>query len=416
MIGVIGINHKSAPISVREKFAFTQEQIIDFTTQIANNEHFEGCVVLSTCNRSEFYYEGSAAINGAAPQELTRLLKQYKEIDSDISDCFYSYGETDTVQHLFRVICGFDSLALGEYQIVGQVKEAFRISDEAQTAGKSLTRLFHKAFETSKRVRTETEMNKGAASVSYAAVELAGKTFKDLSQKKILLVGAGETSELVIQHLRKRVCENLTIVNRTLERAQNLAARYEGKVKPFDQLEEAVTEADIVLTSTGSQVALITEEMATRVMKMRNGRPLFFVDLSVPRNVATEVEEIENITVKDVDDLQAVVAETFERRKSQIDTGQRIINEFATDFANWRNSQRLSPTLKAIQQEFFDIQREEVKGFKKFTRNDENPDLDKFGERIAQKYAHLLARNIRELTQNGQDEESLKLVQQLFQL
>lgn len=416
MIGVIGINHKSAPIAIREKFAFTKEQIEDFTQKISEHAYFEGCVVLSTCNRSEIYFESNAQINGAGGRELIGLLKDYKNIETDITQHFYLHNETETVHHLFHVICGFDSLALGEYQIVGQVKEAFRISDEKKTAGKGLTRLFQKSFETSKRVRTETEMNKGAASVSYAAVELAGKTFKDLQHKKILLVGAGETSELVIQHLRKRVCEDLTIVNRTLARAETLAARYNGKVRPLAELEQALVEADIILTSTGSQQALVTKEMVERVMVERNNKSLFFVDLSVPRNVEVAVENIPHVTVNDVDDLQAVVAETFERRKSQIDNGKRIIANFEKEFSEWRNAQRLSPTLQAIHQEFLAIQKDEVKGFKKFTGNTGNPDLDKFGERIAQKYAHVLARNIRELTQNGKDEETLKLVNQLFQL
>jgi glutamyl-tRNA reductase len=314
-------------------------------------------------------------------------------------------------------VCGYDSLALGEYQIVGQVKEAYRIADEQKTLSKVLSRLFHKAFETSKKVRTTTEMNRGAASVSYAAVELANRTFCDLKSKRILLVGAGQTSELVVQNLKKRGCTDLRIVNRTFERAQNLAERYNGLAIDMALLQTAVAESDIVITSTGSQVALITETMVADIMAQRADLPLFFVDLSVPRNVDDRVAKIANVSVHDVDALQAVVAETFERRHSQLETGRAIINEFVVDFLSWLNTQKLQPTIKLLHDNFAEVQKAEIESFRKFNQNAaSDDDLERFGERIAQQYVNHLIRNVRELTQNGQNEAYLGMLNQLFLL
>ena len=417
MLGVIGINHKSAPVSIREKFAFTREQIEEFS-ELALTHGFAGIIVLSTCNRSELYFDSKIHLNGSAPIVLRNLLFSYKGIQSEASQYFFTHVEQAVVNHLFQVICGYDSLALGEYQIVSQVKSAYTISQEIQSAGKLLTRLFHKAFETSKKVRTTTEMNRGAASVSYAAVELASRVFGKLNEKRILLVGAGETSELVLLNLRKRVNNpNITIVNRTLARAQDLAHHHQGLVRPWNELSAAVADADIVLTSTGSQVALIDRAMLEPIMAERGEmRPLLLVDLSVPRNVADNAAELQGVTVHDVDDLQAVVAENYERRKAQLESGIEIIERQAKEFSEWLDSQKLSPTLQAIQRGFMDFQKTELQGFKKFAGIDTNDELDRFGERISQKYFQLLARNIREVSQNGRDAEVMKVVQRLFEI
>jgi glutamyl-tRNA reductase len=345
MIGLFGLNHKSAPIEIREKFVFCEEDIRRFVPQL-KAKGILGAVVLSTCNRTEIYFELKDSCHYSDFDIIGNTLINYRKVASEVKVHFYQMKNEDAVRHLFRVVSGLDSMALGEYQIVGQIKEAFNISQHNQFCSSVLFKLFNDALKTGKEIRTNTALNKGAVSISYAGVELAGRKLRNLSSHAVLLVGAGQTSELTLLNLIKKECTLFTVVNRTQEKACELAEKYQCKVANFDQLGDLLLTNDIVITSTASKKPLFTDEMVRTAMAERNNQPLLFIDLSVPRNVATEVGEIENVHVYDIDALNEVIEDNLGRRKGEISHAELIIDESVSEFSKWHSIQVLVPTFQ----------------------------------------------------------------------
>jgi len=342
MIGLFGLNHKSAPIEIREKFVFCEEDIKRFVPQL-KAKGILGAIVVSTCNRTEIYFE--LKDNKTADFDLIgNTLIEYRKVSTEVKSHFYQMKNDDAVKHLFRVVSGLDSMALGEYQIVGQIKDAFNISQSLQHCSSVLYKLFNEALKTGKEIRTNTALNKGAVSISYVGVELAGRKLQNLCSHPVLVVGAGQTSELTMLNLLKKDCNQFTVVNRTQEKACELAEKYQCKVANFDQLEELLVSNDIVISSTASKKPLFTEDMVRKAMVERNNEPLFFIDLSVPRNVDVAVSEIENVHVYDIDALHDVIEDNLERRKGEITHAELIIEESVAEFSQWHAIQVLVPT------------------------------------------------------------------------
>ncbi len=413
MIELLGLNHKSAPIEVREKFVFCEEDIKNFVP-LLKEKGISGAIVLSTCNRTEIYIDYKTDSGFAGFDIFEETLFNYRKVDKSLCGHFYRKSHSEVARHLFHVVSGLDSMALGEYQIVGQVKDAFSICEKNDLISPVLIRLFNKAFETGKRVRTETNINKGAVSISYAAVDLASKKLHNLKTQPVLLIGAGQTSELTIQNLIKKGCDKFTIVNRTYQKSVELAEKYEAKAEEFSQLETLLLDNNIIISSTASKKPLITKEIVEEVMVKRNNRPLFFVDLSVPRNIAHEVAELDNVYVYDIDNLNNVVEETFGRRRGEICAAEQIIEESVIDFGNWVHTRNLVPTFQIINNYFQEIHKNELEGFIKGQKQTDTPKATEYGEHITNKFIRLMINNVKSITDNGKKQEYIDLVNQLF--
>jgi len=413
MIGLFGLNHKSAPIEIREKFVFCEEDIKRFVPQL-KAKGILGAIVVSTCNRTEIYFE--LKDNKTDDFDLIgNTLIEYRKVTAEVKSHFYQMKNEDAVKHLFRVVSGLDSMALGEYQIVGQIKDAFNISQNLQHCSSVLYKLFNEALKTGKEIRTNTSLNKGAVSISYAGVELAGRKLQNLCSHPVLLVGAGQTSELTLLNLLKKDCTKFTVVNRTQEKACELAEKYHCKVANFEQLDELIISNDIVITSTASKKPLFTEEMVRKAMVKRNNEPLLFIDLSVPRNVAVTVGEIENVHVYDIDALNDVIGDNLERRKGEVTHAELIIEESVAEFSQWHSIQVLVPTFQNISSRFQEVNKAMLSGYLKNQKEDDHEEAVAYGEIITKKFIGLMIENVKSVTNNGRQEEYITMLNKLFE-
>ncbi|MCX6230082.1 MAG: glutamyl-tRNA reductase [Bacteroidetes bacterium] len=410
MIKLIGLNHKSAPIDVRSKFVFCEEDIKRFVPML-KEKGMLGAVVLSTCNRTEIYVEFDSSKGKPNFEAFENTLFEYRKADKELMTYFYKKSHDDVVRHLFHVVSGLDSMALGEYQIVGQVKDAFNVCENNKLVSPILKRLFTKAFEAGKKVRTDTNIGLGAVSISYAAVNLANTLFNNLSSQPVLLIGAGQTSELTIQNLVKKGCNQFTIVNRTFDNAVEMAKKHNAKAEEMSKIDELLLNNNIVIASTASKKALITREMVEKAMEKRNYKELFFVDLSVPRNIATDVIEVDNVHVFDIDDLSNVVDATFEKRRAEVCAAEEIIEEAVIDFGNWVHTRNLIPIFQNICKYFHGINKAEMEDYAK-AQKIELPKA--FADQITNKLIHNMITNVKTLTENGKKREYIPLVNQLF--
>jgi len=413
MIGLLGLNHKSAPIEVRERFVFCEEDIKRFIPLLQLNG-VSGAIVLSTCNRTEIYYEMNELVVPLGPSDIENLLFTFRKVDKAVIKYFYHKENEAVAAHLFRVGSGLDSMALGEYQVVGQIKTAVQISKLNKLISCGLNKLFDDALKAGKQVRTETALNRGAVSISYAGVELASKKLHHLPTHPVLLVGAGQTSELTIQNLIKKSCSLFTIVNRTREKAEEMAGKYCAKVGEIDQLAELLLLNDIVITSTASKRPLFDAKMVREAMIKREGKPLFFIDLSVPRNVAVEVGSIEHVHVYDVDALNHVIENNLEKRKGEIAMAEEMIAQSVAEFMKWFNIRALAPTFKTISTSFQEASKNVLDGIIKNQEAEEYGRALEYGDLITKKLIGMMIENIKSVTDNGCNREYITVVNQLF--
>ncbi len=413
MIGLLGLNHKSAPIEVRERFVFCEEDIKRFIPLLQLNG-VSGAIVLSTCNRTEIYYEMNEFVVPLGTSDVEELLFSFRKVDKVVLKYFYHKQNEAVAAHLFRVGSGLDSMALGEYQVVGQIKTAVQISKTNKLISCGLNKLFDDALKAGKQVRTETALNRGAVSISYAGVELASKKLHHLPTHPVLLVGAGQTSELTIQNLIKKSCSLFTIVNRTREKAEELADKYHARVAEIDQLAELLCLNDIVITSTASKKPLFDANMVKEAMIKREGKPLFFIDLSVPRNVAVEVNTIEHVHVYDVDALNLVIENNLEKRKGEIAMAEQMIALAVAEYMKWFNIRALAPTFKTISTSFQEASKNVLDGIIKNQEAEEYSRALEYSDLITKKLIGMMIENIKSVTDNGNNREFITVVNQLF--
>ncbi len=354
---LLGVNHKTAPVEVREKLALKEEE----TPPLQLFSEIPGCretVFLSTCNRVE-------VIACADTPELMGHIKEFwfKRAGLDeaaVRDAFYECRGTEAVKHLFRVASSLDSMIVGEPQILGQLKDAYRAAAEAGSAGPILNRLLHRAFSVAKRVRTETRIASQAVSISYAAVELARKIFGDLKGKNALLVGAGEMAELAAQHLKANGVTGLAVANRTLQRAVDLARDLGGTAVSLEELDQELVRADIVISSTGAPGVVITADQVRSIMRPRRHRLLFFIDIAVPRDIDPEVNSIENVFLYDIDELKEVVEENRAEREKEAMKAERMVEEEVLKFVSWIDSLDIVPVIREIMARGEQIRKQEL--------------------------------------------------------
>jgi glutamyl-tRNA reductase len=357
---LVGLNHKTAPVELRERLAFTDEACAESLRVLVDGEVMREGLIVSTCNRVEVLAETSAAASEGLDR-ITGFLSAARHIGhDDFVKHLYSHQEEMAVRHVFRVASSLDSMVVGEPQVLGQVRHAYSLALEAGTAGRVLNRLVHHAFRAAKRVRTETGIAASAVSISYMAVELGRKVFGSLKGRTVLLIGAGEMAELSAQHLVSAGATRVMVANRTPETAERLAAKFGGTAVEFSGLTQHLASADIVIGSTGASEYVVTFEMAREALEARRNRPAFFIDISVPRNIDPRIGELNNLFVFDIDDLESVIASNIREREKEAERAELILESEVMQFQQALRALDIGPTIGALRQKMQDMARQEL--------------------------------------------------------
>ncbi len=359
-IVLMGLNHNTAPVELRECLAFSKDEIADALEAFKRCPAVREVILFSTCNRVEILMtaENRAEAVEAAKEFLSRVKKVPK---NEFEKALYIHDGDEAVRHIFRVASSLDSMVLGEPQILGQIKDAYRTATLKKTSGVILNRLLHRTFFVAKRVRSETGIGDHAVSISYAAIELGRKIFGTLEGKKTLLIGAGEMAELAVEHLIRNRAGDIFVANRTFERGLEIANRFHGKAIRFEEIENGLQYADIVISSTGAIDYIVKGKQVKGIMRRRKNRPLFFIDIAVPRNIDPEINRVANSYVYDIDDLKSVIEENIEDRKKESLRGERIVDEAVIRFRSWYESLDVVPTIVALRSKMEMIARSEIK-------------------------------------------------------
>lgn len=343
---LIGVNHKTAPVELREKLSFSREETLAALKELKQHPDIEEVLIFSTCNRTEILYVSGS---DSSVDDVTAFISAQKHIRvSEFVSALYVLHRNEAVHHIFRVASSLDSMMVGEPQILGQVKQAYRTAVEAGASGVLLNRMMHKAFSVAKQVRKETGIGDNAVSISYAAVELANKIFSDLSAKSVLLLGAGEMAELAVEHLMSHNVKQVLVANRTFENAVILAEKFRGQAMGFEERESALAEVDIIISSTGATQYVITADQVKKAMKKRQYRTLFFIDIAVPRDIDPKINALSHAYVYDIDDLKTIVASNIQQREQETVKAERIVAQAVVKFRKWLDSLAIVPTIKAI--------------------------------------------------------------------
>jgi glutamyl-tRNA reductase len=415
---VAGLNHRNAPIALREQLAVEEDKLRELVRDIQADGVLPEVVVLSTCNRVEVY--GVAEAPGEARALAFRHLCRQRGVDLASVEAFlYTHVDADAVRHAFRVAASLDSMMLGEPQILGQVKEAFALAQACESVGPRLHTLFSHAFNVAKRVRSETEIARHAVSVSFAAVELAKKIFAGLARRAVLLVGAGKMSELAAKHLVEHGAFPIYVANRTWSRAQDLARALAGTAVPWDELETALASVDIVVTSTGAPTPVITREAVARVAHGRRGRPLFFIDIAVPRDVEPGVDALTDVYRYDIDDLKQVVDANLRERAREAQRAETLVEREVGKFLARQGDVEVIPTIVSLRARLEDIRRGEVA--RALARLPEaTPEtraaIEALSTAMVNKILHAPITKLRESSRAGAGRSWLELVHELFAL
>jgi glutamyl-tRNA reductase len=418
MLFVAGLSHKNAPVELREQLAVEEDKLRELLHDLQGSEVLQEVMLLSTCNRVEVY--GVADAPGEARALVFRSLCRHRGLDLGVVEpALYTHLEADAVHHAFRVSASLDSMMLGEPQILGQVKDAFALAQACGTVGPHLHPLFSQAFNVAKRVRTETEIARHAVSVSFAAVELAKKIFDSLSGRAVLLVGAGKMGELASKHLVEHCAFPIYVANRTWARAQELARALSGTAVPWDELLTALGAVDIVVTSTGAREPVITRAAVSRVMHGRRGRPLFFIDIAVPRDVEAGVDAMDDVYRYDVDDLKQVVDANLRERAREAQRAEALVEREVAKFVARQGDVEVIPTIVSLRARLEDIRLGEVR--KTLARlPDAAPEtraaIEALSTAMVNKILHAPITKLRESSRAGASRSWQELVHELFGL
>ncbi|WP_081601016.1 glutamyl-tRNA reductase [Wohlfahrtiimonas chitiniclastica] len=408
----LGINHKAAPVEIREQASVLPEKVPQFLHTLKNNGWATGAVILSTCNRTEFYIDDLTV----PVQDFFALWTEHAKISMEtIEQYHYYYENNDAVAHLLRVTAGLDSLILGEPQIMGQLRNAFEYSKQADALCKTLNRLFQLAFQTAKKIRTETNIGAYTISVAYTAVQMAKQIF-DLSEQRALLVGAGETIELVAEHLIEANIQSLAIANRTESRAKEMSARLAipSTVHPLEAIPELLEKADIVIASTGAPFSLISKEMAARALKARRNKPILMVDIAVPRDIDANVNELDDIYLYSVDDLNKIVEKNYQSREAAAKEAETYIQRSVSEWDDWLQLADLSVHLQAIFHYVDEQKGVTLRKAKQLTHREQTQPMDDVIDQVvtqmSNRVLHPLINLLKTLEQEGDSETVNKIL------
>ncbi len=356
---VIGLNHKTAPIEVREKIAFDGPKLEEALKLLKTSDAIKEGIILSTCNRVEIY----AGVNDpdSGFESIKSFLADFHKVPRDLLEkSLYYHKGPEGIRHIYRVGSSLDSMVVGEPQILGQLKDSFEVAAKNKTTGVFLNKLMRKSVSVAKRIRTETKIAENAVSISFAAIELAKKIFDDLATKSFMLLGAGEMAELAAKHLINNGVKDVYVTNRTTARAEELAREFNGKVILFDNFTLELRYADIVICSTGAPHYILKKEEMHKIMKDRKQKPVFIIDISVPRNIDPEINDLANVYLYDVDNLQGIVQTNIKERAKEAEKAEKIVEEEIGSFIKWNNSLSATPTIIALRNKAEVIRQEEL--------------------------------------------------------
>ncbi len=354
-VNILGINHKTAPVALREKVAFTEDRLAAALLTLRKELGVAEALILSTCNRTEVYWSGTAS-----GTELSQWLERHHGDNLDLAASLYVHQESRAIEHTFSVASGLDSMVLGEVQILGQLKDAYRIAQQSGSTGPILNKLFQAAFSAAKRVRTETRIGANAVSLASATVSLARRVYEDLSAHSVLLVGAGDMNALTARHFMSAGVKRMVIANRTVERAQTLAGELNAHAVALADLERELAEADIVISCTASPEPLISKRAVEAAIRARRRRPIFMVDMAVPRDIDPNVAELEDVYLFSIDDLQQLVNENIQQREVAAGGARLLINEEVARFLAESRAQDAGPAIRALRQQADGIRQQTV--------------------------------------------------------
>jgi glutamyl-tRNA reductase len=360
-IVLIGVNHKTAPIEVRERLAFSDAACAESLRALVDGDIVREGLIVSTCNRVEILSTTTIENLASGTARITQFLDSDRQLPPGfVGEHLYSHTDEDAVRHLFRVASSLDSMVVGEPQVLGQVRHAYSLALEAGTTGRVLNRLVHHTFRVAKRVRSETGIAANAVSISYMAVELGKKIFDSLKDHSVLLIGAGEMAELSARHLLNAGASRIRIANRTYDAAERLANEFGGEAVPMDDLAMKLAEADIVICSTASPDFVITEAMTRKAREKRRNRPMCMIDISVPRNIDPRVSKVPNVFVFDIDDLESVISSNIREREREAERAELIVQSEVMQFQQSLRLMDMGPTIGALRQRMQDVARNEL--------------------------------------------------------
>ena len=414
-----GINHKTAPVDIREKVAFAPEKMEQALHECVNNGDVSEAAIVSTCNRTELYF--NLHEKEAKDSDISSLLDwfcQYHQLKKeDVEPYIYLHSNNDAVQHILRVASGLDSLVLGEPQILGQIKDAYSVANQAGTIGRQLNRLFQHTFSVAKQVRTDTAIGANPVSVAFAAVSLSKKIFANLSEHTALLIGAGETTELVAQHLANQGVKKMIVANRTVERAQTLANKFNAEAIALSDMPERLVEADIIIASTASQLPILGKGAVERALKQRKHRPIFMVDIAVPRDIEPEVGELDDVYLYTVDDLHEVIEEGRQSREEAAVQAEEIIVHQVEHFMGWLRSLKGVDTICAFREQAEQKRDEQLIAAQKQLAAGKDPEqvINDLARTLTNKLIHEPTAQLNQAAHSGR-KELLDTARELFNL
>ncbi|TNF99377.1 MAG: glutamyl-tRNA reductase [Gammaproteobacteria bacterium] len=408
----LGINHNTAPVDVRENVVIPASRLSDALMNLQSSDNVEAGVIISTCNRTELYCETS---NGE-PDSLTNWLAGFQGLNPDsISKHTYHFTQEETVRHILRVASGLDSMILGEPQILGQLKSAYQAAKDAGSLGIYLDRLFQHTFSVAKQVRSETSIGSSPVSVAYAAVTLAKQIFSELEGQTALLVGAGETIELVARHLHNNGIGRMIVANRSYERAHHLAKQFDAFAIELTEIDSHLAEADVVISSTASEEPIVKYDHAEAAVKKRRRRPILMVDIAVPRDIEPKIAELEDIYLYTVDDLEDIIKENLKSRQSAAEEAEDIINEHVSHFMGWMNIRDVVPTICQVRDHANDLKEEVLNKARRQLARGISADevMEQLARNLTNKLIHQPCTRLREAGFH-QEEEVVESARKLF--
>jgi glutamyl-tRNA reductase len=400
-IAILSVNHAQAPVSVRERVAFAPNHLNSELQKLGDTPGVQACVILSTCNRSEIY----AVIDADNSQEvLSQYLADTHKISRQEIDSYLVYFENNAaLEHVCNVACGLDSLVLGEPQILGQLKDAYHIAKQAKTLDKKLEKLFQHAFSTAKKVRTDTQIGSSPVSIAYCAVKLSEKIFTDLSEQTVLLIGAGEMIELCAQHLSQKGIKNIIVANRTLENAQKIASLYNAQSISLKQFSSVIHQADIIISSTAASVPVIGKGLIESALKLRKHKPMFMLDIAVPRDIEPEVGQLDDVYLYTIDDLEQVVSDNIDSREKEKVLAQEIIIKQTQVFNKWLSVLPNEQLIQSYRSNVNKIKEDALTDAIKSLNNggDSEQVIKKLADQLTNKILHTTFKNIKQTPHEG---------------
>jgi len=410
---ILGLNHNTAPVEIREQVIYSGDDIARALAALVQLQGIDEAVILSTCNRTEFYLESDAG--GLAA--LASWLKVDQSLSKDAEAALFTLNNEEAIRHLFRVACGLDSMVLGEPQILGQLKDAFRQAEQTATAGSRLKRLFHHTFSVAKKVRTDTEIGSSPVSVAYAAVNLANQFFAGFSKHTALLIGAGTTIELVARHLSGKGIGRLFVANRNFDRAQSIASQFDGFALPLSEIEGTLPEADILISSTASTEPIVTTEQMQSAIRARKRRPIFAVDIAVPRDLEAGIDKLDDVYLYTIDDLDKVIVEGQSNREAAAVDADRILVDEMQRYLSIERSKAVAPIITALRDHGDTLRHEVLEQARRRLAKGADPDevLEFVTASLLKKILHQPSVRLREAGEQS-DQPFIDTIRELFGL